>query len=91
MLWDAQSKHVRHTAEAVVTDMNGTPDQQTEFIKIYEQYLIIRDQLLEESSEDTSLPGLYTGPVRPRSAPSTGDARRCDSATSRGHHPSIVV
>ena len=59
--------------------LNGTPGQQTEFIQVYEKYLILRDQLLEESSEDTSLPGLYTGPVRPRAAPSTGAARRCNS------------
>ena len=70
---------------------NGSPEQQIEFIKAYEKYLVLRDQLLEESSEDISLPGLYTGPVRPQAAPSTGEARRYDSTPARGHHPSVVV
>ena len=80
-----------HTISPQYEHVNGDPNQQAAFIKVYEKYLIRRDQLLEEAGEDTSLPGLYTGPMRPRSAPSQGDARRCDSATSRGHHPSIVV
>ena len=77
-----------HTISPQYEHLNGDPNQQAAFIKVYEKYLIRRDQLLEEAGEDTSLPGLYTGPVRPLAAPSTGEARRCDSTPI---DPSVVV
>ena len=48
--------------------MNGTTEQQTEFLQVYERYLMIRDELLDKSGLDASLPGLYTGPVLPQAA-----------------------
>ena len=46
----------------------GTTGQQTEFLQVYEQYIMIRDELLDKSGQDASLPGLYTGPVLPQAA-----------------------
>ena len=48
--------------------MNGTTEQQTEFLQVYERYLMIRDELLDKSGLNASLPGLYTGPVLPQAA-----------------------
>ena len=48
--------------------INGTTVQQTEFIQVYERYLMTRDELLNKTGLDTSLPGLYTGPVLPQAA-----------------------
>ena len=62
--------------------MNGTAHQQTDFIKIYEKYLKLRDELLEDTSEDSSLPGLYTGPVHPQASKTTGAVRRSDDVSA---------
>ena len=51
--------------------MRGTTDQQTNFLRVYEGYLAIRDELLDSSGLGSSLPGLYAGPVLPQAA-STG-------------------
>ena len=51
--------------------MRGTADQQTDFLRVYEGYLRIRDELLDSSGLGSSLPGLYAGPVLPQAA-STG-------------------
>ena len=47
--------------------INGTVEQQQEYVKVYKRYLELRDELID-SSEGSSLPGLYTGPVRPQAA-----------------------
>ena len=39
----------------------GTTQQQEQLVKVYEIYLGIRDELLDDPSQQ-SLPGLYTGP-----------------------------
>ena len=64
--------------------MNGTAEQQVQFVKIYEKYLELRDELLEDSSDDSSLPGLYTGPVHPQASTSTGPVRRSDDIPAMG-------
>ena len=46
--------------------MNGTEEQQINFIQTYEKYLELRDKLQEDPDEGPSLPGLYSGPVRPQ-------------------------
>ena len=48
--------------------MNGSTEQQTEFLQVYERYLMILDELLDKSGLDASLPGLYTVPVLPQAA-----------------------
>ena len=61
----------------VYEHIKGTLEQQTEFLKTYEKYLNIRDELLEGSSIDSSLPGLYSGP-----APLQAASRRLASGSS---------
>ena len=61
----------------VYEHIGGTLEQQTEFLKTYEKYLNIRDELLEGSSIDSSLPGLYSGP-----APLQAASRRLASGSS---------
>ena len=40
-----------------------TTHEQEELVKVYEKYLGLRDELLEDTAQQ-SLPGLYTGPQR---------------------------
>ena len=70
--------------------MGGTPDQQTDFIRAYEGYLKIRDELLDSTGLGSSLPGLYTGPVLPQAA-STGRASGNDAASVRIINPAVAV
>ena len=60
--------------------MNVTEEQQVDFIQSYEKYLEIRDELQEDPEEGPSLPGLYSGPVRPQ-AGSSGRPGRSDDAS----------
>ena len=69
--------------------INGNPEQQTEFLQVYEKYLKIRDKLLDLSGLASSLPGLYTGPVRPQAAP--GQASGSDAASTRINSPAVAV
>jgi hypothetical protein len=69
--------------------MRGTDEQQTKFLQVYEKYLQIRDELLDNSGLGSSLPGLYSGPVRPLAA-STGLANGSDAASSCGVYPADV-
>ena len=46
--------------------INGTEEQQTEFIKTYNRYLELQDELQEDPNKGSSLPGLYSGPMRPQ-------------------------
>ena len=41
----------------------GTTQQQEQLVKVYEIYLGLRDELLDDASQQ-SLPGLHTGPQR---------------------------
>ena len=59
--------------------MNGTEEQQVQFIQTYEKYLRLRDELQEDPNEGPSLPGLYSGPVRPQ-AGSSGRPGRSNNA-----------
>ena len=63
--------------------MNGSTEQQTEFLQVYERYLMIRDELLDKSGLNASLPGLYSGPVRPQAARG-GLARGSSTAAAEG-------
>ena len=69
--------------------MRRTDEQQTKFLQVYEKYLQIRDELLDNSGLDSSLPGLYSGPVRPLAA-STVRAVGSDAASSCGVYPADV-
>ena len=44
-------------------DIYGTTQQQEQLVKVYEIYLGLRDELLDDASQQ-SLPGLHTGPRR---------------------------
>ena len=57
-------------------------DQQETYVKIYKTYLQLRDEVME-SSEETSLPGHYTGPVCPKAA-GRGPAKGCSTTTGDG-------
>ena len=69
--------------------MRGTTDQQTDFLRVYEGYLAIRDELLYSSGLGSSLPGLYTGPVLPQAA-STGRASGNDAASVMISNSAVV-
>ena len=62
--------------------INGSVDQQETYVKIYKCYLQLRDELMG-SSEETSLPGHYTGPVCPQAA-NRGPAKGCSTITGDG-------
>ena len=70
--------------------MRGTADQQTDFLRVYEGYLRIRDELLDSSGLGSSLPGLYAGPVLPQSA-STGRASGNGAASVRITNSAVAV
>ena len=74
----------------VYEHMGGTPDQQTDFIRAYEGYLKIRDELLDSTGLGSSLPGLYTGPVLPQAA-STGRASGNGAASVRITNSAVAV
>ena len=62
--------------------INGSVDQQETYVKIYKCYLQLCDELMG-SSEETSLPGHYTGPVCPQAA-NRGPAKGCSTITGDG-------
>ena len=69
--------------------MRGMDEQQTMFLQVYEKYLRICDELLDNSGLGSSLPGLYSGLVRPLAA-STGRAVGSDAASTCGVNPADV-
>ena len=56
----------------------GTTHEQEELVKVYEKYLSLRDELLEDTAQQ-SLPGLYTGPQR-QQARTTSTRTSCSSS-----------
>ena len=60
--------------------IRGSVDEQAQFVKTYKPYLKLRDELLKDSEESSSLPVLYTGPLRPQAWTSQAQARRCGRA-----------
>ena len=62
--------------EVHFSDIEGSIDQQKAFIEVYEKYLALRDELLEESETPSSLPGPYTGPLLPKAGSKRATARR---------------
>ena len=62
--------------------INGSVDQQVSYVKVYKSYLELRDEVMG-STEETSLPGHHTGPVRPQAA-GRGQARGCSTTTGDG-------
>ena len=50
-----------------ISHINGSLEQQKEYVQVYKRYLELRDELME-SSDSSSLPGLHTGPMRPQAA-----------------------
>ena len=65
-----------HFNEVHFRDNEGSIDQQKAFIEVYEKYLALRDELLEESETPSSLPRLYTGPLHPKAGSKWAKARR---------------
>ena len=53
----------------------------------FEKYLELRDELLKDTSEDSSLPGLYSGPVHPKASTPTGAVLRSDDVPASGWNP----
>ena len=52
-----------HSSPIVYSGLFGNVEEQKEFIVKYEQYLILRDELLSDDPDcQSSLPGLHTGP-----------------------------
>ena len=49
------------------THINGSLEQQREYVQVYKRYLELRHELME-SINSRSLPGLHTGPMRPLAA-----------------------
>ena len=46
------------------SDIYGTTQSQIELVRVYEQYLVLRDKILEDTEDQVSLPVLYAGPKR---------------------------
>ena len=59
--------------------INGTVEQQKDYVEVYKCYLELRDELIDPSN-GSSLPGLHTGPVRPQAA-HCGQTRGSSTAT----------
>ena len=70
----------------VYEHMRGSEEQQTEFLKLYERYIKICDELLDGSTIGTSLPGLYSGPELPQAAP-TGLSAGSGATSTSGVNP----
>ena len=49
------------------THINGSLEEQRDYVQVYKCYLELRDELIE-SSDSACLPGLHTGPMRPLAA-----------------------
>ena len=75
-----------NTSHIVYEHMRGSEEQQTEFLKLYERYIKIRDELLDGSTIGTSLPGLYSGPELPQAAP-TGLSAGSGATSTSGVNP----
>ena len=60
----------------------GSVEQQSSYVKVYKLYLELRDELMD-SKDSSSLPGLYSGPVRPQAARG-GLARGSSTAAAEG-------
>ena len=59
--------------------IRGSVEEQAQFVRMYKSYLKLRDELLQDSEESSSLPVLYTGPQRPQAGltkPRPGDAEK---------------
>ena len=52
------------TQDISFDDLQGPTQSQIEFVRVYEQYLTLRDEILEDTDTQPSLPVLYTGPKR---------------------------
>ena len=52
------------TENVSYTDIYGTTQSQIKLVRIYEQYIMLRDEILEDTDPQVSLPVLYTGPKR---------------------------
>ena len=56
-----------HISPIVYSDLLGNLEEQKEFVVKYEQYLVLRDELLSDDPDtQSSLPGLHTGPQLPQ-------------------------
>ena len=55
------------TENVSYNDINGNTHSQIDLVRIYEQYLVLRDKILEDTDPQVSLPVLYAGPKRHQS------------------------
>ena len=79
LLCKVLSKHQPLEKHIEYNHINGTEEQQVNFIQTYEKYLELCDELQEDPDEGPSLPGLYSGPVRPQAC-SSGRLGRSNTA-----------
>ena len=49
------------TENVLYTDIYGTTQSQIKLVRVYEQYITLRDEILEATDPQVSLPVLYTG------------------------------
>jgi hypothetical protein len=50
------------TEDISYSDIYGTTQSQIDFVRIYEQYLVLRDKILEDTDPQASIPAIYAGP-----------------------------
>ena len=50
------------TEDISYSDIYGTTQSQIDFVRIYEQYLVLRDEILEDTDPQASIPAIYAGP-----------------------------
>ena len=62
--------------------LNGTILEQKEFVDLYEKYLEIRDEIIDNKDSQHSLPGRYTGPLHPQARTKRTQARRSTGDTA---------
>ena len=63
------------------SDLQGSTQRQVEFVRIYEQYLTLRDEILEDTASEVCLPVLHTGPKRHQARVSARSCTRVSVTT----------
>ena len=89
-MWQTFKKNYDTPPPFKYGNINGNPEQQTEFLQVYKKYLKIQDKLLDLSGLASRLPGLHTGPVLPEAA-YTGQTNRSNTAVPTRHNLDVAV
>ena len=64
MLCKVHQDIISVTKQIKLTFIEGSLEEQKAFIKSYEKYLVLREEILKDSEVLTSLPGLNTAPPK---------------------------